>query len=124
MDADRQARAERKHELLKELAELQVEELVEAGEFDETPHFGRLERIGHELGREVGREVHQRTTREVAARCDIQAPCPTCGARCGVTTKRRTIESIDGPVELVEAVANCRRCRRSFFPSADGVGDR
>jgi hypothetical protein len=25
---------------------------------------------------------------------------------------------MDGPVELVEAVAHCRRCRRSFFPSA------
>jgi hypothetical protein len=24
---------------------------------------------------------------------------------------------MDGPVELVETVAHCRRCRRSFFPS-------
>jgi hypothetical protein len=25
---------------------------------------------------------------------------------------------MDGPVELLENVAHCRRCRRSFFPSA------
>lgn len=124
MDADQRARAERKRQLLLELAELQVEELVEAGVFDETPHLGRLERIGHELGKEVGREVHKRTTREAAARCDTRVACPTCGTRWEVTTKRRTIESIDGPVELSEPVADCDRCRRSFFPSASSAGDR
>jgi hypothetical protein len=25
---------------------------------------------------------------------------------------------MDGPIELTESVAHCRRCRRSFFPSA------
>jgi hypothetical protein len=25
---------------------------------------------------------------------------------------------MDGPVELIETVAHCGRCRRSFFPSA------
>jgi hypothetical protein len=28
------------------------------------------------------------------------------------------VHSMDGPVELIETVAHCRRCRRSFFPSA------
>jgi hypothetical protein len=25
---------------------------------------------------------------------------------------------MDGPLELIETVAHCRPCRRSFFPSA------
>jgi hypothetical protein len=35
-----------------------------------------------------------------------------------VEVSRREVHSMDGPVELIETVAHCRRCRRSFFPSA------
>jgi hypothetical protein len=31
---------------------------------------------------------------------------------------------MDGPIELSEPVAHCRRCRRSFFPSAGTNGIR
>lgn len=29
---------------------------------------------------------------------------------------------MDGPIELTEPVANCRRCRRSFFPQRKALG--
>ena len=122
MEADRQARAERKRQLLRELAELQVAEMADAGQFDETPHFGLLERAASELGKELSRETQERAARESASGVGSQAACPACGRWCDVSTKRRTVDSIDGPVELTEAVADCRRCRRSFFPSADGDG--
>jgi hypothetical protein len=122
MDASRQAREERKRGLLRELAELQVEEMAEAGTFDQTPHFSVIERATWQLGREVLRETRERASREVVAQCPLQVACPTCGAICEVTTQRRTVTSMEGPIELTEAVAHCRRCRRSFFPSADGVG--
>ena len=124
MDADQQARAERKRQLLRELAELEVAEMANAGQFDKTPHFSAIERAASELGKELSRKAQERAAREVAAGSELQASCPTCEALCDVTTKRRTVNSIDGPVELTESVADCRRCRRSFFPSAnsDGIG--
>jgi hypothetical protein len=122
MDAENQTRQQRKRQLLQELVELHLEEMVEAGDFDQTPHFGTIERAASGLGGQLSREIQARAAREVAADCAPQAPCPTCGASWKVTTKRRTVKSLDGPVELTEAVAECRRCRRSFFPSADGAG--
>lgn len=124
MDAKSQARQQRKRQLLRELAELHLEEMAEAGDFDQTPHFSTIERAASALGSQLSREIQARASREVAAECTPQAPCPTCGASCEVTTKRRTVKSLDGPVELAEAVAECRRCRRSFFPSADSDGTR
>jgi hypothetical protein len=122
MDAGRQTREERKRELLRELAELQVEEMVEAGTFDQTPHFSVIERATSQLGKEVLRETRERAARELVSQCPLQVACPTCGAICETTTQRRTVSSMEGPIELTESVADCRRCRRSFFPSADGVG--
>jgi hypothetical protein len=124
MDAKSQARQQRKRQLLRELAEIQLEEMGEAGVFDETPHFGVIERAAAKLGRELSRETQERASQEVATGSPAEAPCPTCGGLCEVTTKRRIVKSHDGPVELTEAVAECRRCRRSFFPSADGDGAR
>ncbi len=124
MDADQQARAERKRRLLRELAELEIEEMAEAGQFDKTPHFGEIERVASRLGKELSREAQERAAREVAATCEIQAACPTCRRLCDVMTKRRTVNGIDGPVELTESVADCDRCRRSFFPSTESDGVR
>jgi len=122
MDASEQGRERKKRELLRELAELHLEEMAEAGDFDQTPHFGAIERTASELGKRLSREVQERAAREVAAGCPPQSACPTCGAICEVATQQRTVTGMDGPIELTESVAHCRRCRRSFFPSADGVG--
>jgi hypothetical protein len=124
MDAQSQARQRRKRQLLRELAELHLEEMVEAGDFDQTPHFSTVERAAVELGKQLSRETLERASREAITGGQTQAPCPTCGTLCDVTTKRRTVKSIGGPVALTEAVADCRRCRRSFFPTADGDGTR
>lgn len=124
MDAARQARQERKEELLRELAEISVEEQVEEGVFLETPHFSIIERAAAHLGRQLSRQAQERAAREVAAQCEARVACPTCGALCDVRTENRLITSGDGPVEVTETVADCRSCRRSFFPSArsDGTG--
>jgi hypothetical protein len=124
MDASNQAREQRKRQLLRELAELHLDEMGEAGNFGQTPHFGVIERAASGLGRQLSREIQERASREVAAGSPAQAACPTCGAFCEVATRRRTVKSLDGPVELTEAVAECRQCRRSFFPSAEGDGIR
>lgn len=124
MDAKQQARAQRKQELLKELAEIAVAEQREAGVFASTPHYSVLELAAHELGGQVSRLTQARGAREVAAEQPPQACCPGCGAPAAVRLKTRRVASIDGPVELSETVCCCRHCRRSFFPSTHGVGAR
>jgi hypothetical protein len=122
MDAVQQAREEKKKRLLNELAELMIEEQVEQGVFLETPHYSIIERQAVTLGRELSRQAQERGAREVAATCDSEVACPTCHARCPVESDKRQVTSLDGPVELTEAIAHCRPCRRSFFPSASRDG--
>jgi hypothetical protein len=124
MVATEQAREEKKKELLAQLAELMIEEQVEQGLFLETPHYSIIERQAVTLGRRLSRQAQERAAREIAAHCDPEVACPVCESTCQVETKTRDVTSIDGPVELTESVAHCRRCRRSFFPSASGDGDR
>lgn len=124
MDAAQRSREARKQELLRELAELHIEEQVEQGVFLETPHFSIIERQAITLGRELSRQALERGAREIAAICDEQVACPTCQSSCKVQTETRRITSLDGPADLTETTAHCDRCRRSFFPSAGGDGSR
>ena len=122
MDAAQQARLDKKMELLTQLAELMIEEQVEEGVFLGTPHYSVIERAAVHLGRELSRKAQERGAREVAANCEPEVPCPTCQTLCRVDVRKRKVKSIDGPVELTESVAHCRKCRRSFFPSAGSPG--
>lgn len=124
MDAAQQARMAKKKELLSQLAEIMIEEQVEEGVFLGTPHYSVIELAARNLGRKLSREAQERGAREVAANCEAEATCPTCQTSCRVEVKGRQVKSIDGPVQLTESVANCRKCRRSFFPAANSDGDR
>lgn len=124
MDAARQNREAKKKGLLQQLAQLEIEEMVEQGVFLGTPHYSLLERRAIALGRQLSREAQERATREVVANSSVEANCPTCGATCRLQTQSRSVASLDGPVKLTEATAHCDRCRRSFFPSACGNGTR
>jgi hypothetical protein len=119
MDAEKRSREERRQQLLRELAELEIDQLTEEGVFLQTPHYSVIELAALRLGRELSVEAQQRAAREVAAECGTRAACPTCGTDCPVQHQKREVTSLTGPVELLEAVAHCPKCRRSFFPSAD-----
>jgi hypothetical protein len=122
MDAKTEARQCRKQELLLELAELMIEEQVEAGVFLGTPHYSVIEIAAMNLGRELSRQAQERAAREVTACCEGQAACPVCRTVCEVRVEKREVTSLSGPVELAETVADCPRCQRSFFPSTGGDG--
>ena len=124
MDATSEARLKKKQELLRQLAELEIDEMVEQGVFLETPHYSIIERRAITLGRELSRQAQERAAREVAANCVLEVSCPTCQATCQVETKARDVTSLAGPVKLTETQAHCHPCRRSFFPSASGDGIR
>ncbi len=86
------------------------------------PHFSQIEAAAHQVGRRLSCRVQTRCANEVAVGASSKASCPTCGTLCEVSTKKRALDSTDGPVALLESVGQCNRCRRSFFPSAQGAG--
>lgn len=85
-----------------------------------TPHYDQIEMPAHALGQEFSRRIQSARAREVAAAgvAAAEACCPQCGRKCRVETMKREVHSVDGPLEVVETLAKCRPCRRSFFPSA------
>ena len=118
MDAAHKAREEEKAKLLARLAELLIEEQRAGGVYERTPHFSALENASHALGREVATASLQRAACEAAAAAQTSAACPQCGASCLVETRTRTLQGLDGPVQVLEVAAHCPACRRDFFPSA------
>lgn len=90
-----------------------------------------LEVIAVELQRAVLAGFCEETTRRQGGRLPETLPCPSCGEECSLTppdekTKKRGPRSMKlrgGAFRLAEPSYYCRPCRRSFFPSADGVAD-
>ena len=52
-----------------------------------------------------------------------EAPCPTCGRMCPLTSASRPMVVRGGNATLNEPVGHCPTCRRDFFPAAAGVED-
>lgn len=86
--------------------------------------FHVLESAGHALGRTVAQAATERLTLARAQRLDGPQACPSCGRQCPLLHRERPLETIDGPIELHEAVCYCSACRRDFFPSASRLGAR
>lgn len=87
-----------------------------------TPHYDQIESAASDVGQKLSRMVQQERTGELAAEQSREATCPQCRNKCPVSTEARQVTSVDGPVELMESVAFCTCCRRSFFPSAQSFG--
>lgn len=87
-----------------------------------TPHYDQIESAAHDVGQKLSRMVQQERTGELAAEQSREARCPQCRNKCPVSTEARQVTSVDGLVELIESVAFCTCCRRSFFPSAQSFG--
>ena len=117
MDAKRNALEEKLADLMKQTAVIAAElQAIEQG--PQTPHYDQIELPAHEVGQRLSRMIQTSRVRDVAAANLEEAACPDCHQACPVETHNREVQSMDGPIELTETVAHCRRCRRSFFPSA------
>ena len=117
MDAKQAELREKLDGILKQAADVAAEiQAIEQG--TGTPHYDQIEIPAHEAGQRLSRMVQASRAGEVAAEQRTECNCPECGLSCPVEVSRREVHSMDGPVELTETVAYCRRCRRSFFPSA------
>lgn len=122
MDERAKALKEKLERLVKEAAEASVELDRLDGTLDGVPHYSLIEARAHELGQQLSREVQQRQIAETVALQIPKAKCPICGTRCELIPQRRTVKSIDGPVEIQELQGRCPFCRRAFFPPAGEIG--
>lgn len=121
MDAKRQQLEERLKIQLAEAAQTAAE-IQSLDQGDRVPHFDEIEIPAHDLGKKFSRAIQGERAREVALQNLGRVYCPDCKKQCRVEIEMRDVHSMDGPIELTEPVAHCRRCRRSFFPSAESPG--
>jgi hypothetical protein len=71
-------------------------------------------------------EALQRQANTVADRPPDWQPCPQCGREVEPDPDRddcRILQTDVGEAEWREPATYCRHCRRSFFPSDQGLGD-
>lgn len=117
MDANQNLLDEKLADLLKQAADVAAQ--IQAQEQGPgTPHFDQIEIPAHEVGQRLSQMIQSTRATDVALQRAGRMKCPDCGKECHVEPTRRQVHSMDGPIELTESVAHCRRCRRSFFPSA------
>jgi len=106
--------------LVERFAKEFVAERVDGGYVNlRTVGFREVEQLSHEIGQRVARQLGGQIT---AGQCgELYADdynCPVCGLDCEAIEKTRTVETIDGPAEIVELKSFCPKCRRNFFPCA------
>ena len=118
MDAQQEKLSREFRDHLKAAAQAAVALQRAQHDFTSTPHYSLIENFAHDAGVQLSCLVQAQQAALVAAEAGTTAECPCCQKACSVTTKTRDVKSVDGDVELAEAVAHCSRCERSFFPSA------
>lgn len=121
MDA-REAQLKEKFEFhLKQATEIAAQlQAIDQG--DRVPHYDEIELPAHAMGQRFSRAIQEERAREVALQEFKGCRCPGCKQLVRVEIEPRPVTSMDGPIELTEPIAHCRRCRRSFFPSAKSAG--
>jgi hypothetical protein len=122
MDGNVEALKEKLERLMREAAETAADlQIAERGRRGPV-HFSQIEAAAHAVGCALSSGIQERVVREAVSDVPAKLPCPDCGALCKVKFDRRTIQSTDGPVVVLEPECHCRRCRRDFFPSARNTG--
>lgn len=122
MDEQNETLRKKLDELLKEAAEVELELSRREKAVIGIPHYTVIESRAHELGRQFSRTIQERQMREMAATAPRKAKCPTCRKVCDLKDYKRTVTSIDGPLEVLELKGYCSACRRDFFPSSGTDG--
>lgn len=117
MDAKQAALEKKLAEILRDAAEVgaQIQAIVQG---PGVPHYDQIESDAHRVGQRLSQIMQETRLGDVTSQQPLQSACPDCGGACRTKTRSRQIVSEDGPVDLVENVARCTRCRRDFFPSA------
>jgi hypothetical protein len=106
--------------LVERFAEELAGERVSNGDVDlKTVRFREIEQLSHDIGRRIAQQLgRQFTDKQCAELYSDDYNCPTCGLECEAIKHPRTVETIDGPAEIIELKSFCPKCRRNFFPCA------
>lgn len=119
----RQAALEvRLDQLFQEAAQVEVELSRVEGAISGVPHYSVIEGRAHQLGKRLSRQVQKQQMNELAAVHAQTGCCPGCNTRCELESVKRSVKTMDGEAELQELRGHCPRCRRDFFPDANGTG--
>jgi hypothetical protein len=87
--------------------------------------FSELETVAGTLGDEIARQLIETQVRGQAEDWSDEelGQCPECaGTAHKAPDQPRVLTTTRGEVAWDERVGHCTRCRRSFFPSAPGLG--
>jgi uncharacterized protein with PIN domain len=94
-----------------------ISERIARGEVDlKTMSFADMEMLSHEIGQRVAQQLGANFSQQQGELYSDDYNCPTCGIECEAIRHERTMQTIDGPTEVVELKSYCPRCRRHFFP--------
>jgi len=115
--------SERTEKLKDELVQALIEDATATGDFElDVMPFAEMEIFGHGFGKALAAEIQQALAEAQAAHMnqthDEQYACPRCGRICRADAGRRQLKTLDGEVEFREPKCTCKKCRKSFFPSA------
>lgn len=122
MDEATRELKEKLDRLVKDAAEVSVALSRVDGTIPGPVHYSIIEAQAHQLGQRLSREIQQRQMGDIATLRIPKAACPKCGMRCELFKKKRTVTSIDGPLEVEEMEGRCPFCRRAFFPRQTDIG--
>lgn len=89
--------------------------LAASGLDDEGLTFSQIEQRAREVGQAVTRRVAEELLLRRRKKMPTEMPCPQCGTSCRISTKKRDITTLDGPITYAEPAAHCFTCRRDFF---------
>ena len=85
--------------------------------------FAEMETIAVAAARGLTEGTLEQMLAQQGQKVGATVACPECGTPCEVEAESRTLVVHDGvEVEHQEPACECRRCRRSFFPSATALG--
>jgi hypothetical protein len=121
MQSEREERRAKIARLSAELAELLGAGILDEAQPGEEMTFAAIEARAHEAGKQVARWATKQAVQSHGERFDGLQACPNCGRLCRVEARKRTILTVDGPVELTEPGCHCPTCRRDFFPAAGAL---
>jgi len=97
-----------------------IQDRIDNGHVDlRTMSYSEMEQLGHEIGQRVARMLGVKFCERQGELFSDDYNCPTCGLECEAIKHPRTVQSIDGPAEIVELRSYCPKCRRNFFPCAE-----
>lgn len=86
--------------------------------------FRTMEQIAAAAAQGLTEGTLQLLLQQQAQQLPDEQPCPECGTLCSTQPRKRALTARGAQIEQAEPVAHCPRCRRDFFPPADGIGPR